>query len=89
MSRAVVKLPTLNRRASGITEVDAPGEPSPGIRPAWYCNRTIRESLDIQAIRDRNVLLSSTDFAGAPVMAFREIPIRIVDALTNSETAVA
>lgn len=88
MSRAVVKLPTLTRRASGITEVDAPGQPSPGIRPAWYCNRTIRESLDIQAIRDKNVLLSSKDFAGEPVMAFRDIPIRVVDALTNSEVRV-
>lgn len=88
MSQAVNKLPTLNRRASGITEVDAPGDPSPGIRPAWYCNRTIRTYLDIQAIRDVNVLLSSKDYAGDPVMEFRDIPIRIVDALTVSETAI-
>jgi len=86
MSRAVVKLPTLTRRASGITETDSPREPAPGIRPAWYCNRTIRESLDIQAIRDKNVLLSSKDFAGDPVLAFREIPIRVADALTTSES---
>lgn len=88
MSQAVTKLPTLTRRASGITEVDAPGDPAPGIRPAWYCNRTVRTYLDIQAIRDKNVLLSSKDYAGDPVMEFREIPIRIVDALTNSETAL-
>lgn len=88
MSEAVTKLPTLTRRASGITEVDAPGDPSPGIRPAWYCNRTVRTYLDIQAIRDKNVLLSSKDYAGDPVMEFRDIPIRIVDALTVSETAL-
>lgn len=88
MSQAVTKLPTLTMRASGITEVDAPADPAPGIRPAWYCNRTVRTYLDIQAIRDKNVLLSSKDFAGAPVMAFRDIPIRIVDALTTSETAL-
>ena len=89
MSRAVVKLPTLTRRASGITETDAPDEPSPGINPAFYCNRTVRENLDIQAIRDKNVLLSSKDFAGDPVMAFRDIPVRVVDAITNSESTIS
>lgn len=86
MSRAVVKLPTLTRRASGITETDSPREPAPGIQPAWYCNRTVRENLDIQAIRDKNVLLSSKDFAGDPVLAFRDIPIRVSDAMTNAES---
>lgn len=89
MSRAVIKLPTLTRRASGITEVDAPGDPAPGIMPAWYVNRTGREFMDIQAIRDKNVLLSSKDFAGEPVMNFRDIPIRVSDALTNSEATVS
>lgn len=89
MSRAVIKLPTNTRRASGITEVDAPGDPMPGILPAWYVNRTGREFMDIQAIRDKNVLLSSKDYAGEPVMMFRDIPIRVVDALSNTEAAVA
>jgi len=88
MSQAVTKLPTLTRRASGITETDAPSDPSPGIRPGFYCNRTVRTYLDIQAIRDKNVLLSSKDYAGDPVMQFRDIPIRIVDALTNAEVAL-
>lgn len=88
MSRAVVRLPTLTRRASGITETDAPGDPVPGIMPAWYCNRTGREFMDIQAIRDKNVLLSSKDYAGDPVMEFRGIPIRVTDALLNTETRI-
>lgn len=88
MSRAVVRLPTASRRLSGITESDAPGDPVPGISPAWYVNRTGREFLDIQAIRDRNVLLSSKDYAGDPVVMFRDVSIRVVDALTNSETRV-
>lgn len=88
MSQAVTKLPTNTRRASGITEVDSPGDPMPGIQPAFYVNRTGRTYMDIQAIRDKNVLLSSTDFAGAPVMAFRDIPIRVCDVLTNSESRV-
>lgn len=88
MSRAVVKLPTASRRLSGITESDAPGDPVPGISPAWYVNRTGREYMDIQAIRDRNVLISSKDYAGDPVVTFRDTSIRVVDALTNSETRV-
>lgn len=88
MSRAVVRLPTASRRLSGITESDAPGDPVPGIMPAWYVNRTAREFMDIQAIRDRNVLLSSKDYAGDPVVMFRDTPIRVVDALTNTETRV-
>lgn len=88
MSRAVIKLPTFTRRASGITESDAPGDPVPGISPAWYVNRTGREFMDIQAIRDKNVLLSPKEYAGEPVMQFRDVPIRVVDALTNTETRI-
>jgi len=88
MSRAVVRLPTASRRLSGITESDAPDDPVPGISPAWYVNRTGREYMDIHAIRDRNVLLSSKDYAGDPVVQFRDTPIRVVDALTNSESRV-
>jgi len=89
MSRAVIKLPTFTRRASGITESDAPGDPMPGISPAFYVNRTGREFMDIQAIRDKNVLLSSKDYDGMPIMTFRDIPIRVVDALTNSEATIS
>ena len=88
MSKAVERFPTLTKRASGITETDAPDEPAPGINPAWYCNRTIRESLDIQAIRDKNVLLKPTEYAGQPVTEFRGIPIRVVDALLSTESTV-
>lgn len=88
MSRAVVRLPTASRRLSGITESDAPDAPSPGISPSWYVNRTGREFMDIQAIRDKNVLISSKDFAGDPVMMFRDTPIRVVDSLTNTEARI-
>jgi hypothetical protein len=88
MSRAVVRLPTASRRLSGITVSDAPDDPVPGISPAWYCNRTVREFLDIQAIRDKNVLLSSKDYAGDPVVLFRDVPIRVIDALTSTEARV-
>jgi len=89
MSNAVTKLPTLTRRASGITESDAPNDPMPGINPAWYCNRDVRAAMDVQAIRNPNVLISMKEYAGEPTMQFRDIPIRVVDAMTSSETAVA
>jgi len=88
MSRMVVRLPTMARRESGIVKTDAPDEVAPGIRPAFYCNRTVREFLDIQAIRDKNVLLRPTEYAGQPVIEFRQIPIRVVDQLLNTETQV-
>ncbi len=88
MSRAVVRLPTASRRLSGITESDAPGDPVPGIMPAWYVNRTGREYMDIQAIRDKNVLISSKDYAGDPVVTFRDTAIRVVDSLTNTESRI-
>lgn len=89
MAQLVVKLPTASRRLSGITQVDAPDDPSPGISPAFYMNRTIRAALDVQAIRDKNVLISSKEYAGQPTEMFRDVPIRVVDALTNTEATVS
>ena len=89
MSRAVVKLPTASRRLSGIVESDAPDDPVPGINPAWYCNRTVRESMDIQAIRDKNVLLKPNEYAGEPIVMFRDVAIRVNDALTNTEATLS
>lgn len=88
LAQAVVKLPTASRRLTNITEVDAPNDPSPGISPALYMNRTIRAALDVQAIRDKNVLISSKEYAGQPTEMFRDVPIRVVDALTTSEARV-
>lgn len=86
MSKMVVHLPASGRRISGIMKVDAPNQPAPAIRPAWYCNRTVRQYMDIQAIRDKNVLLKPTEYDGQPIVEFRGIPIRIMDALINTET---
>lgn len=81
--------PTLGTRNSGITRTDAPTEPSPGIRPVLYCNRTVRHWMDVQMIRDRNVLLRIDDYAGKPCMAWRDVPIRVVDQLINAEATVS
>ncbi|HEV2674143.1 MAG TPA: hypothetical protein VGV37_06335 [Aliidongia sp.] len=80
--------PNMTAESSGITSTDAPNDPGTGIRPVLYCNRTVRFRMDIQAIRDRNVLLTSTDYAGKPVMKFNDVPIRVVDQLLNTEARV-
>lgn len=80
--------PTLTAGSSGITEVDAPDEPAPGIRPVLYVNRTGRHWMDVQAMRDRNVLLSINDYAGKPVDGVNQIPLRISDQLLTTENRV-
>lgn len=88
LSKALVHMPTLTKKTSGITKTDAPDEVAPSINPAIYCNRTVRQYMDIQAIRDKNVLLRVEDYDGMPITTFRGIPIKIVDALLNTEQNV-
>ena len=88
MSKAVIRLPTAGRRVSGITKVDAPNQPAPAMRPAWYVNRTVRQYMDIQAIRDKNVLMTPREYDGMPIVEFRGVPIRINDALLSTEATV-
>ena len=80
--------PTSTRRASGITSVDSPADPMPGVNQALYANRTVKTALEIQAIRDKNVLISMKEYAGEPVLMWRDIPVRVVDALLNTESRV-
>ena len=89
MSKAVVRIPAAGRAFSGITKVDAPSQPAPSIRPAWYVNRTTRQYMDIQAIRDKNVLLTPREYDGAPIVDFRGAPIRVCDAILSSESTLS
>ena len=88
MARAIVRLPTAGRTVSGITHSDAPDKVAPAIRLKIYVNRIVRASMDIQAIRDRNVLLSPTDYAGRPIVNWRNVPIGVQDALLSTEARV-
>ena len=88
MDQMVLFMPKLSKNTSGIVKSDAPGDPSPGTRQVFYCNRTVRHAMDQQAIRDRNVLISMHDYAGIPVMSFRGLPIKVVDQLINTEATV-
>lgn len=88
LTKLVLRLPKMARSQSGITETDARNEMGIVIRPAIYANRTIRGFCDIQAIRDRNVLLGPKDYAGEPVTSFRGIPLRVMDVLLSTEARV-
>ncbi len=88
LTKAVLRLPKMARGVSGITGTDAPSENGLVVRPAIYCNRTMRGFMDIQVIRDKNVLIGVNDYAGKPTEHFRGVPIRVVDQLTNAESQV-
>lgn len=89
LTKAVLRLPKMARGVSGITETDARSEQGMVVRPAIYCNRTMRGFMDIQALRDKNVLIGLKDYAGAPTESFRSVPIRVVDQLSSTEAAVS
>lgn len=88
LAQAMFLPPHLGKSTSGITKTDAQIDPSPGIRPVIYVNRTGRHWMDVQAMRDRNVLLRIDDYAGRPVDGYRGIPIKIVDQILNTESRV-
>lgn len=56
---------------------------------AFYCNRTIRSFLRRQINNKSNVWLNQSEVGGKRVLAFDDIPVRRVDAITNAETQVS
>lgn len=88
MSKMVLRLPKMARGVSGVTETDARSEQGLVVRPAFYTNRTVRGFMDIQAIRDKNVLIGMKDYAGAPVESYRGVPIRVMDVMLSTESRV-
>lgn len=88
MSETLLLFPRLSSSTSGVTKTDAPSDPATGVRPMFYCNRTTRHWMDVQSMRDRNVLIGLNDYAGKPIMGFRGIGIKIVDQILNTEQRV-
>lgn len=63
--------------------------PSLGMgRAAWYCNRTVRAMLDIQAASKANVQLSIDQVGGKPQTSLWGVPIRTCDQILNTEARV-
>ena len=88
MAEMVMLPPLLTKKVSGIDQTDAPTEAGLGVRPAFHTNRTGRHWMDIQGMRNRNVLLSVTDSAGVVTDSFRGVPITVVDQLLTTEARV-
>lgn len=88
MSQAKMLPPNLGKAITGIGQLDAPTDPSPGVRPVWYVNRTVRFWMDAQGMRNRNVLLTINDAAGKPQDVVGGIPVKISDQLLITEDAV-
>jgi len=74
-------------RVSGITKTDSP-HGDPAVRQVLYMNRTVRYWLDMQAIRNRNVLLPPDQSAGRAWSEYDGVPIKVIDQLLNSELRV-
>lgn len=54
-----------------------------------YVNRTLRTQFDIMAKDKANVNYTSDTAFGAPVTKFRGIPVRLCEAILNTETAIS
>lgn len=90
MAAACFKPPTMPSSASNVQNATRAtgGSPLSFGKPVFYVNRTIASALSIQAMNKTNVLLTQDQFDGKPVLRFRGIPIRVVDAIMNTEDTV-
>lgn len=57
-------------------------------RSVIYMNSTVAEALDAQNTNDSKVQLKFMELDGQEVLAYRNIPIRITDAILNTEATV-
>lgn len=59
-----------------------------GVKPVFYCNRTIHQMIDIQAMNKANLHLKAGEEEGRLKITLRGVPIRRVDALIENEARV-
>jgi hypothetical protein len=92
----VANIDTTNLAATGDTLVPAMisayyriFDPNVG-RLAWYCNRKVAEFLHQQArTATKNATITIEDVEGKPVTRVMGAPVRVTDAITNTEAQVA
>ena len=58
-------------------------------RAVWYCNKTVAKFLHKQARKEDNVDLSIDMVEGKPIVSLLGAPIRVCDAILNTEEAVS
>ena len=60
-----------------------------GGRKVIYCNETVATYLDLQAQNKSNVFFTFKEVDGEAITNFRNIPIRVCDAILDTEAVVA
>lgn len=86
--RGLNRLPTAPTGVTSTQTSDAPSINGAMGRTVIYCNRTVKTFLELQAMNKTNVLLSLGEYNGMAITKFRQIPIRTVDAILNTESRV-
>jgi hypothetical protein len=87
--RAANKLPTTPSTLTAVQATDAPngGQMNMG-QTVIYNNRVINTFLSMQATDKSNVLLNMGEWAGMPVLTYRGVAVRTVDAILSTESRV-
>ena len=88
MAQMQFLFPKLTGTTSGITKSDAPDDEATGVRTVFYANRTLLHWMQVQAMRDRNVLARQEDYAGIVTDSWRGLPIKCQDQLLSTESRV-
>jgi hypothetical protein len=88
LAAAIPLMPTVYGMASYNTDPTKPSGTVGGGRTEIYMNRTVAAALAQQARYTRNLLLSYSEVTGKPILQYQGIPIRVTDALLNTETRV-
>lgn len=79
----------LHRLPSYVGGIAPDGSTFRGVKPVFYCNRTVREMLDIQAQNKSNLLLNVGSEEGQMKTTLRGVPIHTMDAILSTESTVS
>jgi len=89
LSRMMMKMPVQPVGVGPVQNSDSPGNMAVQLaRTVIYCNRTVYLALDQQAQNKTNLFLNMDEWDGHAVLTYRGIPIRVVDAILNTESRV-
>ena len=84
MIKGMYRLPSIalppSTTGNPMTSFAIPG------RPIWYCNRTVREMLHIQALNKVSNQLVLDDYEGRKILTFMGIPVRNSDQILITES---
>lgn len=58
-------------------------------RPVFYCSRSVRAALDVQALNKTSSQLTLENVGGKPITMFRGIPVKTCDQLLETEATVS